>query len=76
MIGKTNDKTCILEKLKIGNVIVDTSKEISDELAYYFANVGSKYTSSIKKPDSDITDNLKKIKQNDNSLFLSPTTTV
>ena len=72
-VGKSNDKTCILDKLKVGNVIVDTSCEISNELATYFANVGPKYANLINKPDCDVSDYLKKIKRNNKSLFLSPT---
>ena len=72
-IGKSNDKTCILDKLRIGNVIVYTPSKISDELATFFANVGPKYANLINKPDCDVSDYLKKIKRNEKSLFLSPT---
>ena len=72
-IGKSKHKTCILDKLKVGNVIVDTPCEISDELATYFVNVGPKYANLINKPDCDVPDYLKKIKHNEKSLFLSPT---
>ena len=60
-VGKTKDKTCILDKLRVGNVTIDNPVRISDEFATYFVNVGPKYTNSIKKPDSDISDYLKKI---------------
>ena len=75
-VGKTNDKTCILDKLRIGNVTIDNPVQISNELATYFANVGPKYANAIKKPDKNISDYLKKIKHNDKSIFLSPTTPV
>ena len=72
-IGKSNDKTCILDKFKIGNVTINNPREILNELATYFVNVGSKYANSINKSDCDVSDYLKKIKRNNNSLFLTPT---
>ena len=72
-IGKSNNKTCILDKLRIGNIIIDTPGKISDGLAIFFANVGPKYANLINKPDCDVSDYLKKIKHNEKSLFLSPT---
>ena len=42
-VGKTNDKTCILDKLRVGNVTIDNPVRISDEFATYFVNVGPKY---------------------------------
>ena len=76
-VGKTNNKTCILDKLRVGNnMTIDNPVQISNELATYFANVGPKYANAIKKPDKNISDYLKKIKRNENSIFLSPTTPV
>ena len=72
-IGKTNDKTCILDKLRIGNIIIESPCKISDGLASFFANVGPKYANLINKSDCDVSDYLKKIKCNEKSLFLSPT---
>ena len=69
--GKSNDKTCILDKLKVGNVTADNPKEILNELATYFASVGQKYANSINRADCNISDYLKKIKRNKNSLFLT-----
>ena len=75
-VGKTNDKTCILDKLRVGNMTIDNPVQISNELATYLANVGPKYANAIKKPDKNISDYFKKIKRNENSIFLSPTTPV
>ena len=58
-VGKTNDKTCILDKLRVGNVTIDNPVQISNELATYFANVGPKYANAIKKSDNSISDYLK-----------------
>ena len=55
---------------------IDNPVQISNELATYFVNVGPKYANAIKKPDKNISDYLKKIKRNENSIFLSPTTPV
>ena len=48
-MGKTNNKTCILDKLRVRNVTIDNPVQISNELATYFANVGPKYANTIKK---------------------------
>ena len=47
-VGKTNDKTCILDKLRVGNMTIDNPVQISNELATYLANVGPKYANTIK----------------------------
>ena len=39
---------------------IDNPVQISNELATYFANVGPKYANTIKKPDKNISDYLKK----------------
>ena len=59
-IGKTNNKTCILDKLRVGKVTINNPIQISNELATYFANVGPKYANTIKRPDKNISDYLKK----------------
>ena len=59
-VGKTNDKTCILDKIRVGNMTIDNPVQISNELATYFANVRPKYANTIKKPDKNISDYLKK----------------
>ena len=46
-VGKTNDKTCILDKLRVGNMTTENPVQISNELATYFANVGPKYANAI-----------------------------
>ena len=46
-VGKTNDKTCIIDKLRVANVTIDNPVQISNELATYFANVGPKYANAI-----------------------------
>ena len=50
-VGKTNNKTCILDKIRVGNVTIDNPVQNSNELATYFVNVGPKYANAIKKPD-------------------------
>ena len=32
-IGKESNQTCVLEKLKVGNIVYDSPKDISNELA-------------------------------------------
>ena len=73
-IGKESNKSCILEKLKVGNIVYDSPKDISNELASYFSNVGSTYAKSIKPSSTKVLEYLKKIKRNDKSIFLTATT--
>ena len=47
-IGKNVNKSCILKQLKIGNIAYDLPNDIGNELASYFASVGSKYAKAIE----------------------------
>ena len=73
MIGKSTDKSCILEKLKVGNIVCDSSTDMANTLGSYFATVGTKFANAIKPPLIKVTDYIRKIKRNPNSLFLTPT---
>ena len=72
-LGKESNKTCVIEKLKIGNITYENPTDISNELASYFATVGSNYTKAIAPSKTKISDYLKRIKRNEKSIFLTPT---
>ena len=72
-LGKEVNKTCAVDKLKIGNITYNNPGDISNELAAYFASVGPNYAKNISAPTKEISDYLKRLQKNDNSIFLAPT---
>ena len=59
-IGKTSNKTCVIEKLRVGKVEYAESKDIADELCCYNSNIGAKLSKSIPKSTTDKLSYLKK----------------
>ena len=49
------------------------SQQIADELAKYFASVGSTLTKQIGKPNKGINDYLSCMRVNDKSMYFTPT---
>ena len=75
VIGHTHDKTTVIDRLKVDNIIKYDPKSIANELGNYFSTVGKTFAKNIEKPENSITHYLKKIKRNEKSLFMTPTTT-
>ena len=73
VIQKHNDKSSVVESLKIGNITTYNKKEISNQFGKYFSSVGHKFASKIKAPRNNATDYLKLLNYNKNSLFMTPT---
>ena len=73
-IGKTSNKNCIIDKIKIGNVEHVEPGEIANDLCNYYSNIGAKLANSIPPPKHDNQFYLKRITRNPKSLYLSPTT--
>ena len=73
--GKKNDKTGLIEYLRINGVKEYNSEKISNKFANYFARVGKKFASQIPSPKKSISDYLKLLQSNQSSLFLAPTST-
>ena len=59
-IGKTSNKNCIIDKIKVGNVELVEPKEIANELCNYYSNIGAKLANSIPPPTLDNQSYLKK----------------
>ena len=74
MLNKTNDKTNIVEYLKVENQDYYDHKLIAEEFAKHFSSVSKKYAERITAPKTDIKEYLKEIHSNPNTIFLSPTT--
>ena len=73
-ISKSSNKMCILKKLKVGNIMYDSATNIANSLGSYFATVSTKFANAIKLPNIKVSAYTRKIKRNQNSLFLEPTT--
>ena len=73
-ISKSSNKSCILKKLKVGNIMYDSATDIANSLGSYFATVGTKFANAIKPPNIKVSAYTRKITRNQNSLFLVPTT--
>ena len=74
ILNKTNDKTSVIEYLKVENQDYYDHEIISEEFAKHFANVGRKYAEKIATPKIKIAQYMKNIEQNPHTMFLSPTT--
>ena len=72
-IGKTSNKNCIIDKIRVGNVEHVEPKEIANELCNYYSNIGAKLANSIPPLKLDNQSYLKKITRNPKSLYLTPT---
>ena len=73
-IGKTNDKSTIVDHLRVENIDITDSKKIANEFGRYFSMVGDHYANKTKDPNKNIESYLKVIPRNTKSIFLNPTT--
>ena len=71
--GKNNDKTSIIDYIKVDNIEYYDSVGITNNLCKYFTNIGEDLSSKIPKSNKSINEYLAKIKRNEKSLFLRPT---
>ena len=73
-LGKTNDKSCLIERIKINNIMNFNPSVIANSLGKYFSEVGSTLAEKIPPPEKEIKEYLKLIPVNEKSLFMTPTT--
>ena len=71
--GKNNDKTSIIDYIKVDNIEYYDSSGITNNLCKYFANIGENLASKIPKSNKHINEYLARIEKNEKSLFLRPT---
>ena len=71
--GKRNDKSNLVDYLKIDDVQVYNAKKISNSFARYFSEVGEKFAKKIPSPAKSITEYMKVMGSNTRSIFLEPT---
>ena len=71
--GKQNDKSNLVDYLKIDDVQVYNAKKISNSFARYFSEVGEKFAKKIPSPKTSISEYMKVMGSNTKSIFLEPT---
>ena len=74
--NKENDKTNLIEYLKIDNVEIYNGKVIAEELAKHFANVGKNFAEKIPTSQNSISYYLSQIPLNPKSMFMDPTSNI
>ena len=74
--NKENDKTNLIEYLKIDNVEIYNGKVIAEELAKHFAHVGKNFAEKIPTSQNSISHYLSQIPLNPKSMFMDPTSNI
>ena len=75
VIRKTNNKSEVIDKLKIANIMEHRGEVIAEELAKYFSTVGDVFANKIGASSKSEYDYLKAIQASTTSIFLTPVTT-
>ena len=70
--GKINDKTCIIDYLKVNNIKYLMGKDISNQFGKYFSSVGKEFALKIEEPKTPLQNYLEKIQINPESMFFEP----
>ena len=73
IISKHNDKSNMIEYLKIGYVEIYNAKEITKQFGKYFSTVGEKYAQHIPQSNKSPHQYIQKIPTNPSTIFLTPT---
>ena len=71
--GKTNDKTSLIEYIKIDGIRVYNATKICNTFGNYFSTVGKSFANKIPKPQKSIAEYLKILQRNRETLFFQPT---
>ena len=70
--GKINDKTCIIDYLKVNNIKYFMGKDISNQFGKYFSSVGKEFVLKIGEPKTPLKNYLDKIQINPKCMFFKP----
>ena len=73
-IRKSNNKTQLIERIKLDNIEVTKSEMIANEFGKYYSNIGLLMKNKVKPSDNSIIDYINKIPSNKRTLYLFPTT--
>ena len=74
VVHQTNNKTEVIEKLKINGIEEHRDQEIVEEFAKHFATIGEKYANQMPGSKQSINTYLNKIPNHNESIFLEPCT--
>ena len=67
-----NDKSCLIDCLKINDVLEYDAKKITNKFGEYFSSVGKSFANKVKEPATSPNDYSGKIPLNNKSLFMMP----
>ena len=71
-----NDKSCLIDCLKINDVLEYDAKKITNKFGKYFSSVGKKFADRVAEPKHGPMYYCHKIPRNEKSLFMTPCTEV
>ena len=74
VVKKTTDKTCIIDSIKVGNIVYDDADTISNKFGKYFSTIGTSIAIKVGNSSKPIDFYLNKILRVTNSVFLTPCT--
>ena len=70
--GKINDKTCVIDYLKVNNIKYLTGQDITNQFAKYFCSVGKNFALKTEPSKNPLKNYLNKIPANCTSMFFEP----
>ena len=74
VVKKTTDKTCIIDSIKVGNIVYNHADTISNEFGKYFSTIGTSISTKGGNSSKPIDFYLNKIPRVMNSVYLTPCT--
>ena len=74
LVKTQNDKTNTISQIQCNGMEINNPQTISNKFCSYFSNIGREFAAKIPKPEKNIDHYLSKIRRNEVSLFLTPTT--
>ena len=69
-----NNKTEVIEKLKVEGGYIHSGNEISEEFAQHFAGIGKRYATQMSEPKNCLRNYVDKIPLQSKTIFLEPVT--
>ena len=70
---RMNDKSGVIEYLKVNNIEIHDTNLIAEEFAKHFSTVGNKYANKIQPSNYSFNHYLQQIPQNPRSMYMDPT---
>ena len=74
IIGKTNDKTSVIDHITVENACYYDAKEVANKFGEFYSTIGAKLAQNIDKNETNIMKFLNKINRNDKTMYLDPIT--